>query len=101
MNHITDILRSNQASFHRVIPFDGGTGNLILLDFTRNNKELSDEIVSDTTRFTNYINQKLTSSHSQFGIGGYGEYRELYSRSKVFDEPHGEEPRRLHLGTDI
>ena len=37
-----------------------------------------------------------------YGIGGYGEYREVYSRSRVFDGTFpGEEPRRLHLGIDI
>ena len=36
------------------------------------------------------------------GIGGYGEHRTVYSRSRVFDPlKPGEEPRRLHLGVDI
>ncbi len=34
-----------------------------------------------------------------YGIGGYNEHRTIYSRSEHFDTE--EEPRRLHLGTDI
>ena len=101
MSPLIDILRRNQANFDPVIPFNHDRGKLLLLDFTKNNKELSDEVVSDTNKFTNYINQKLRSENAQFGIGGYNEYRELYSRSKVFDPSIGEEPRRLHLGIDI
>lgn len=39
------------------------------------------------------------SANCKYGIGGYNEYRTLYARSKHFDTD--EEPRRLHLGTDI
>ena len=55
------------------------------MDFTKNNEELSEELVNDTQRFANYINQKLRSANAKFGIGGYNEYRELYNRSRVFD----------------
>ena len=71
------------------------------MDFTKNNKDLSEELVDDTQRFSNYLNQQLRSANAKFGIGGYGEYRELYNRSKVFESAPGEEPRRLHLGIDI
>ncbi|MBO9684502.1 MAG: peptidoglycan DD-metalloendopeptidase family protein, partial [Flavisolibacter sp.] len=36
-----------------------------------------------------------------YGIGGYGEHRTIYRRSKVFDSADGGEARRLHLGIDI
>lgn len=82
---------------HKIVPFNPSTDQLIKLDFTANNTELTDEIVNDTALFSDYINQKI-KSHT-YGIGGYDEHRTVYSRSKVFDS--AEEPRRLHLGIDI
>jgi len=88
--------------FHSVVSFDRQKDKLLRFDFTSNNRELSASILDDTQRFTRYINDKLNASHAKFGVGGYNEYRELYSRSRVFDSAHNdEEPRRLHLGIDI
>jgi len=95
-----EALRSVQ--FAPVIPFDPGTDKLLLLDFTENNKSLTEDILKDTTKFSLYINNLLADASARYGIGGYDEHRTVYSRSKVFDAPvAGEEPRRLHLGTDI
>ena len=108
MKAIVDILENYKAGFHPVVSFDPGRDKLLLLDFTKNNKELSEDIVGDTKKFSDYINLKLKAANAKFGIGGYNEYRELYSRSKVFFSPanplstNGErEDRRLHLGIDI
>ena len=98
---VTAVLQNYQPEFHPVVRFHAETEQLLMMDFTRNNKEISEELVNDTQRFTNYINQKLRSANAKFGIGGYSEYRELYSRSRVFDSEGDEEPRRLHLGIDI
>lgn len=84
--------------FHPVVPFEKGD-RFVPLDFTGNNTELTAEILEDTARFSGYIAAKLDGA--RYGIGGYGEHRTLYSRSRVFDAPGGGEPRRLHLGTDI
>jgi murein DD-endopeptidase MepM/ murein hydrolase activator NlpD len=108
MKAIADILENYKASFHPVVSFDPGREKLLLLDFTKNNKELSEDIVADTKKFSDYINLKLKATNAKFGIGGYNEHRELYSRSKVFSSPpnslaiSGEaENRRLHLGIDV
>lgn len=98
---VTAVLQDHQPEFHQVISFHAEKDRLLLMDFTKNNKELSEELVNDTQRFSNYINQKLRLANAKFGIGGYNEYRELYGRSRVFDSDPGEEPRRLHLGIDI
>jgi murein DD-endopeptidase MepM/ murein hydrolase activator NlpD len=99
--NVAAILRKYQPEFHPVLAFDPGKDRLLLIDFKKNNEEVSEELINDTQQFTNYINQKLRSVNAKFGIGGYNEYRELYSRSRVFDSEPGEEPRRLHLGIDI
>jgi|SRR5215469_4491635 len=97
---LTEILQKNSQQFHPVVSFDPEKEKLFPFDFTKNNKELTEPILNDTDKFTEYVNQKLKAANAKFGIGGYNEYRELYSRSRVFDEP-GAEPRRLHLGIDI
>src|ERR1051325_4461012 len=98
---VSTILQTYQPEFHPVVSFHHEKDQLLLMDFTVDNREISEELVNDTNRFANYINQKLQSANAKFGIGGYNEYRELYSRSRVFDAEPGEEPRRLHLGIDI
>ena len=75
---------------------------LLLIDFTSNNTELAEDILTDTNKFTTWVNQKLKLANARYGIGGYNEHRTVYSISKVFDAGSpDEEPRRLHLGTDI
>jgi len=98
---VVAILQDHQPGFHQVVSFHAERDRLLLMDFTKNNGDISEELVNDTHRFSDYINHKLRSANAKFGIGGYNEYRELYIRSRVFDSEAGEEPRRLHLGIDI
>lgn len=99
--NLINILQQHTASFHPVVPFDPQTDRLLPLDFTVANTALTDEILNDNNRFIQYINQQLANAGARYGIGGYGEHRTIYSRSEVFDNSNGNEPRRLHLGTDI
>lgn len=85
--------------FHPIIPFDIATDYLYQLNLTANNTEVTDVLVNDTQLFSEYIDNCLTHSGARYAIGGYNEHRTVYSRSKVFDG--ADEPRRLHLGTDI
>src|SRR4030095_11924148 len=73
---LAQILEKHPQNFHPVLSFDAGTDKLLRLDFTKNNKELSDIILDDTQKFTNYINEKLKLTETKYGIGGYDEYRE-------------------------
>ncbi|HEY1023157.1 MAG TPA: peptidoglycan DD-metalloendopeptidase family protein [Flavisolibacter sp.] len=97
---IEDVLKASAALFHMVVPWQKGD-RLLLMDFTASNTELTNEILKNTQRFSDYVNSKLHEAGARYGIGGYNEHRTVYSRSNVFDAPHGGEPRRLHLGTDI
>lgn len=99
---LISILKKHQAAFHPVVPFDAGNDKLFAFDSTINNKELNENILSNTNEFINYVNHKLESAGAKYGIGGYNELRVVYNYSKIFNgkEP-GEEPRRLHLGIDI
>jgi murein DD-endopeptidase MepM/ murein hydrolase activator NlpD len=97
--------------FHPVVPFDRAAEKLYRFDFTSGNTTLTPELIADTDRFARYINRALEEQGAKYGIGGYGENRTLYGRSRHFDqvlrsaetEPAGREPepRRLHLGIDI
>ena len=99
---LTSSLKKYQHTFHTVVPFNKKKDKLLHLNFTATNTELTGEIIDDENKFTNYISQKIKNANALYGIGGYAEYRNFYSRSHVFDaDKPGEEPRRLHLGIDI
>src|SRR5215470_259308 len=98
---LIEVLSRHAQDFHQIVAFDPAKDKLLLFDFTKNNTEIFDELINNTQKFTNYINEKLRAAQAKFGIGGYNENRELYSRSKVFDTNTSEEGRRLHLGIDI
>ncbi len=99
---IVEVIKKYQKEFHQVVPFDPTTEKLLPLDFTDNNKAISPEILNDTTLFNNYLDDLLHANNARYGIGGYGEHRNIYKVSKVFDgRDVDDEPRRLHLGIDI
>ena len=99
---LIQVLKKNQQQFHPVILFDIIKDKFLPLDFTVQNALINDNILQDTKQFTGWVNRKLATAPARYGIGGYAEHRTVYNSSKVFDaEMPGEEPRRLHLGTDI
>src|SRR6266496_2317743 len=102
-----EVLHRHAPNFSAVVAFDPTKEKLLLFDFTEQNKEITSNILDDVKMFANHINQKLNAAGAKFGIGGYNEKREVYSRSKLFSfslDPlsiNGKaEPRRIHLGID-
>jgi peptidoglycan LD-endopeptidase LytH len=99
---IIHVLKKNQPSFSNVVPFNAEKDQLVLMDFSSTNSTLTADIFDNTERFSGYIRDLLEDNDATYGIGGYGELRTVYSRSKLFDPGNDlEEPRRLHLGVDI
>ena len=99
---LISVLKKHQSEFHKVVSFNTVKDKLLSFDFTESNIDLTAELIEDTEGFSNYISRKLQIVNCKLGIGGYAEPRTVYSRSKVFDAAKpDEEPRRLHLGTDI
>ena len=99
---IISLLKKHQPDFHPVVDFNPATEKLLMLDFTGENSELKEGVLEKTEEFTHYLNDRLKMAGARYGIGGYGEHRVVYSRSKVFDgASDDDEPRRLHLGIDI
>ncbi|RZK82465.1 MAG: peptidase M23 [Pedobacter sp.] len=84
---------------HRVVDFNAEVDKLFAFDLTENNTELTADIVGDTQIFSDWVAHKLSANNCRYGIGGYNEHRTIYGRSTHFDTNN--EPRRLHLGTDI
>lgn len=85
-----------------IVPFNEKEERFIEMDFTSANTTLTAAILADTSSFSAYITKHLQDANARYGIGGYNEYREIYSRSAVFDSgDSAAEPRRLHLGIDI
>ena len=99
MSDLTILLFQHRDDFTSVVPMDPKTDKIIALDMTAANTDLSSDIVNDIDLFSSYIKNTIASHNARYAIGGYGEHRTIYSRSKVFDGD--DEPRRLHLGLDI
>ena len=97
---LVEKIKNYTGGFAPVVPYNKGDG-LLLMDFTAANTALTDDILGNTTLFSEYVEEQLEKAGARYGIGGYNEHRTIYSRSQVFDTLGGEEPRRLHLGTDI
>ena len=82
-NKFEERLKEAKVAFHNVVPFDPSV-KLLKMDFTQNNQELTDEMLCDTELFSEYVNGKLADARAEYGIGGYDEYRTIYSRSQIF-----------------
>lgn len=95
------LVAQNRTAFSTVVPFDASKDQLLELDFTAANPNITAEVLANTENFSAYVSQALATANAKFGIGGYNEQRTVYNRSKVFDSVDGSEPRRLHLGVDI
>lgn len=98
-NTLKAVLCRHQSSFCPVMPFDPSADRLLPMDFTAANTALTDELLSSDNDFVNHVRVSLEKAGARYGIGGYAEHRTVYRISPVFDGE--EEPRRLHLGTDI
>jgi len=95
---LESVLEKNRRNFHTVVDYNAATDKLLQFDFTAANTALTEDIISNTASFSQYINSRLSAANAKYGVGGYNEDRVLYKRSKHFD---GEEKRSIHLGIDI
>jgi murein DD-endopeptidase MepM/ murein hydrolase activator NlpD len=100
-NSIVNILSTNTASFHPVVEVVKNSDCVVAIDLTSSNTSLNSDVVGDIVKFETFINEFLSMNGAKFAVGGYLEYRDLYSRSDVFSGSSIDEDRRLHLGIDI
>jgi len=98
-NELIKLIAKNKEFIEPIIKFNN-QNDFLILDLSLNNNELYDFDISDINEFNNYISTKLSSRKKKYiGIGGYGEDRLIYKRSKHFDG--NGEARSIHLGIDI
>lgn len=69
------------------------------IDLSDNNLELTDELLKDPILHEQYINNSLKKHNKLIAFGGYLEHRNLYKRSKHFNQ-EGSTARNIHLGVD-
>ncbi len=99
---LSKLLQEHQQGFSRVVPFNPATDMITGIDLSAANKSFSKELFSDITLFSGYIDSFIQKKVALYAIGGYGELRDIYSGSSVFNATGDMlEPRRFHLGVDI
>jgi murein DD-endopeptidase MepM/ murein hydrolase activator NlpD len=74
-------------------------GGVAALDLSVSNLELAARNIENTQDLDQFIASALAKRGVQVGVGGYGEQRLWYQRSKVFSS--GALVRDVHLGIDI
>lgn len=99
------IINNHRKEIKRIVDFDPASEKIAAIDFSNSNPEFSEIDFENTTQLSFLMKQLTESAGAKYGIGGYDELRSVYSRSKLFssniNSAKEEEPRRLHLGTDI
>ncbi len=95
----TDILRKYQHTFGNILDFTITEFNSLPLDFTKENKEITPEVIADAEEQERYVFDLIHSRGRKVGVGGYLEERDIYSRSEIFSGTA--EQRCIHLGVDL
>jgi hypothetical protein len=106
---LTSTLAKHKLLYSKVVPFDAVNDRLLLMNFTASTHYQFADVIDDTNKFTHYVRRLLNETNCKYGIGGYNEYRTIYTRSDIFNNDKNVatktnkavEPRRLHLGIDI
>lgn len=96
---IKDILEQNRSSFAPVVPFPLDREHVFRLDLSVANRELYDFDITSTEQLAAYIERKLRANAMETAVGGYGEDRLIYRKSKHFGS--GPNARTIHLGIDV
>lgn len=96
MISLIDILKSHKE-FSKII---SSSKPYKKLDFSENNKDLLQRDMSETSVFSDYVFGELLLKNTYTGIGGYNENRVIYRQKEHFTKQE-ENPRCIHLGTDI
>ncbi len=74
--------------------------NYVPIDLSESNLLLTDEDLSSTAKFTEFINNHLKTHKATVAYGGYLEQRNIYKRSAYFNVENAES-RNIHLGIDL
>jgi murein DD-endopeptidase MepM/ murein hydrolase activator NlpD len=106
-NPVELLLSKNSDQYKKIVPFNPQKDKLLAMDLSGNNTRLTASIFNDTNLFSGFITNELESNNASYGIGGYLENREVYSRSPIFSGDSSDisisfiQRRSIHLGVDI
>lgn len=70
------------------------------IDLSIANTGLSEIDLSDSTVFEDFIENHLYKNDAKIAFGGYKEERNLYKKSRIFNDSEKEE-RNIHIGLDL
>lgn len=94
------------ADYHQVVPINEGDA-IGRLNLSSANEAFAKLDHTDKDIFTAFIDNQFKTTDVKYLIGGYREDRNMYRRSNLFEQNLSistlqfDEPRSLHLGTDI
>ena len=101
------LLEKYAYDFYPVVPFNPINNRVAALDLSTKNTEINPTVYASTETLHQFIEGKRLLANATYLIGGYNESRDMYRRSNIFDtnknttSTNSEEPRSIHLGTDI
>ncbi|MDA3866757.1 MAG: peptidoglycan DD-metalloendopeptidase family protein [Salinivirgaceae bacterium] len=99
MEKQTDKIIQAAGTGKKIVSTSFSVADIYVPDLSDNNRELDSVDLDNPDEFENWLRQKITESGKKIAIGGYGEDRVVYKRSKHFGQ--GADARSIHLGVDI
>ncbi len=104
---MTENIIPAEKPFFDVVAFDKQKHHIASLDLSPANKNFTEKDFSSIEALNRFIDHEFAETEASYLIGGYGETRNMYLRSSLFDENLKtaevikDAPRNIHLGIDI
>jgi len=95
---------TNQTTSNPILAIDASIplSKYVSIDLSVDNQELEKIDITSAKDMELYINKYILSRNAKVAIGGYLEKRNIYKRSRYFNQIEDEEnERNIHLGVDI
>lgn len=99
MDKLIEILKKKAGSGISVLDLQYDQTDIYVPNLTESNPELENLDLDNAEEFGQWLTGKINANHAKIAIGGYGEDRVVYKRSKHFGM--GENARSIHLGVDL
>lgn len=99
MDKLIQTIKETVGKGINVLDFQYTEQDIYIPDLSDHNRELDKIDIDNAEEFGTWLDHKLTESNKKIAIGGYGEDRVVYKRSKHFGQ--GPDARSIHLGVDL
>jgi murein DD-endopeptidase MepM/ murein hydrolase activator NlpD len=99
MKKLTDTIQHAAGKGKKVVSTSFSIADIYVPDLSDHNRELDSVDLDNPDEFGTWLKQKISEANKKVAIGGYGEDRVVYKRSKHFGQ--GADARSIHLGVDI